>query len=1290
MELHWDYSPTSPLESEGDDPGSPGEVDNFNDIDVEGCDDDPSSAGEADDFNDMDVDQCDEDPGSADEVDDNFNDIDCERSEDDPSRAEDVQIEIEAEITSDEDIRKRPAAQMHKRPAKKLTKAETMKKLRASFIESTFETFLRGSTLRSAVTHKELSGGGHRLKDTACNAAYQAYVEMQKRITDFVGAACAMSKRKDEEDPTKPVTMIQLFIRKRKYDEAETRCEVDIESKPIKIGVRDSTFVEASSVKKQKILVTEASWMMSLKRSYVSTKDSVLTLMGCQPTHLASIESTAAECVHEVHRRQLAMPYDYDIDSNARVIELHIHDEHRANCRSERAFQNENPNRAECGVTCDAHKKAQITTESFKAIRPLDSQVVRMGLSFKSGVKNNLKDEMRRVIVEQIRISVGGVNTVEADRHRKEIFDLHLTDSPTDKWRRAVLEQLFNGDIRKHGVVEHIEVGCCSSAAETVHLMCTIGIAALLPRKHTIGKLDRKNWTGAGEAFSSIGLPASVHGLFACAYIRSTSHGAPADTGGHNEGDPGLDKLCDDQVDPPENDLGECTGLYDEDEATQVLHTQKWIFSGSFVDDINIARIALKPQEKYLLNQLKMSSARWERKQQDDFIKKGKRQFQVSRAYNGDDDFEFLKAATANVFNDSAWRLIHGRDEVTQLKVFRMGVRAGAVGYQLLRVRHRRGPFDVIASCDDEEEAKRVAAKPICTLCGYGENFTRFYGADWPGDPHAYHEQKCMQLFVETDSVSCERSHSWYHRRCAFNTWTHMPMLWEVSARWFANYVMPGNILSTMDSNTENGEGKTNTCRKKRFDASKQAKPAQRRGGGGAWRAFLSIESAGARVDGLWVTEMSLRYKRLTDDQRAYYNEMGVLATQQHGRGEKTFIKKPHAKKRSNRAIEDAAPQPLHAVEDEDEDPFSEVVAIRELPVVPLDNVDVTMSKITLEAKAALTHARAVKRAEAEEYNLIENELSKMSKRTVREVEAEWAFNSDRDNDDEQVCGPALTAVAAMSTPSCLCLQKMKPMQLAAAQRGADPGAHATSKNLWKRMHMMIKRSDCQPLGKIPMFNRPCFEAERCVHEGDGELLARLNDKYNDAHSFFKKALGTRNHKYRINIRGDVVIRLWWQEDILQPGDATPPYWPPDDDSYSIESESLVHLSFFRGNPTRPTFTKMISNPLEDDAEAGLRGVSPMRDNDGEGIASWRTVWEVLDGLHEKDVQISIEWHELVARKHKKVDAIRPWLQRIRRLPYDAKTIWEGKTAETEAMNEKKTRNASGSNGPWEGVGVPE
>jgi hypothetical protein len=222
--------------------------------------------------------------------------------------------------------------------------------------------------------------------------------------------------------------------------------------------------------------------------------------------------------------RQTSMSYDADVERKSlRVVDLHKNDEHSANMRCERARQRDHPKCSELGFLCDAHKRAQTLGFGSSVLKPLDSRIIRIQLSLKGCVRNFVKREMRHVIREQLVVVMSGAPSVDADDYRKSFYKLVLgRDVPQVAYKRAIVDKLFNGDIRKRGVIEHYERGCCASPAETLKLMVTVGVDALTPDRF-YRVLQRKNWTGADVCVDELLLPSGVHGIFDAAYLRSAA-----------------------------------------------------------------------------------------------------------------------------------------------------------------------------------------------------------------------------------------------------------------------------------------------------------------------------------------------------------------------------------------------------------------------------------------------------------------------------------------------------------------------------------------------------------------------------------------------------------------------------------------------------------------------------------------------------------------------------------------------------------------------------------------------
>jgi hypothetical protein len=206
-----------------------------------------------------------------------------------------------------------------------------------------------------------------------------------------------------------------------------------------------------------------------------------------------------------------------------RVISLHCHDECSANLRAERHLSlaaSGQEKFASMQLLCDAHKKAQVIAGLMEVNKPFDTKLIRLSLSLRGTIRHHLRREARRLIKEQLVIYIGGRPSIEADSHRTAVWDTFLSSpQPWERYRRRVLEQLFNGDLRRCDKIEHYEVGCCKDAKETKKLFLTLGIEALFPRLE-FKILQRMNWTGSDRAIDDIALSSAVHSIFQNSYRR--------------------------------------------------------------------------------------------------------------------------------------------------------------------------------------------------------------------------------------------------------------------------------------------------------------------------------------------------------------------------------------------------------------------------------------------------------------------------------------------------------------------------------------------------------------------------------------------------------------------------------------------------------------------------------------------------------------------------------------------------------------------------------------------------
>jgi hypothetical protein len=354
-----------------------------------------------------------------------------------------------------------------------------------------------------------------KIFDELCGLAHSAFNCMNAYLTASLDKLVAVVSAPRGVDGVKFQGL--LFVRWRKYDETPMRMKV----KHASSGPEEVVDPPVASEGPQKILVTEAGWCANI-RKFTSDAASILTVSGDQPTVLQSVESNKAECLSEALKRQLDLPCDHRVQSSfLRTVEVAMTDEHAANMRCERARHAEaSPQHSHLHLVCDAHKIFAVTTSTFSLLKPWDSRMIRLALSVDGMGMISLRSELKKVLSEQLVVMHSSHPSAAATVPRKAVYDMFMrSSSPKDRFRRSVVESLFNGDIRICGVVQHYENGCCKSRQHTLDQMMRVGVSALLPRRFQV--LARSNWTGTEAAMDSIGLPACVHGLLACCYVRA-------------------------------------------------------------------------------------------------------------------------------------------------------------------------------------------------------------------------------------------------------------------------------------------------------------------------------------------------------------------------------------------------------------------------------------------------------------------------------------------------------------------------------------------------------------------------------------------------------------------------------------------------------------------------------------------------------------------------------------------------------------------------------------------------
>jgi len=567
-------------------------------------------------------------------------------------------------------------------------------------------------------------------------AAYSAFTVYRSMTSTLVKAVMGL-RGTHERDGRLLHVRPQHFWRFMVFDEAQADLEVEIPDGNAKYSGLDGP-CDLVANKKQKVLVTEAFVVATARADDPTGNTGWMSIDATVATHPQAIESTDGETLTYAHKCLLDNDWDALVASNfPRQIDFRINDEHKANLRAQRYHEMQHPERAHYVAICDAHKKATAIGDTTEVVPDIISRTIRLQLSLHGPVRQHLKHKLRILQKERFCINYGKVSAA-ANQHRQRTMDLwfHGKNSAADIRRRALIERLYNGDVARLDIVEHVEDGCCTSPEETLRLMLSEGTDAMVP---DLGfrTLDRQNFTDATGSVQAIGLPGGIHGLFQCAYplamedakrsaqpkAKPKAKAVPAPVP-----PPIADAPPDDAQPQNIDEMDGIYRLYHEDPNVRNDLSTKWVVQGDMYQEISMVTVFLNDMYRYVLNEMKRSSARWERRQQVKESKGEAREYPLIIAAKGEEDDMQLQVLKQFVFDPAPWRVLGPSTEFRQLQCFKCGSRAGAATDTLVARRHKTWEYQVWRIFDEPDVMDKYIDESDCLLGIYSDNFRRFYG----------------------------------------------------------------------------------------------------------------------------------------------------------------------------------------------------------------------------------------------------------------------------------------------------------------------------------------------------------------------------------------------------------------------------------------------------------------------------------------------------------------------------------------------------------------------------------
>ena len=188
-------------------------------------------------------------------------------------------------------------------------------------------------------------------------------------------------------------------------------------------------------------------------------------------------------------------------------------------------------------------------------------------------------------------------------------------------------------------------------------------------------------------------------------------------------------------------------------------------------------------------------------------------------------------------------------------------------------MRHRWYPYRTFTLLRSDDDLQDLKDAPPCTLDPYSESFQDHYEADLRS-ALALQELQLVAQLADTDTASTERVHSENQRRAKFKVWTHPNDLTSLSSWFVARSHGRQQAYFDRCRGKETAAG-GDTPVSAGPGASGPAEKKQRGGGGGAWRAFVSLRSSSQKLTAEFSAALGAEYSALTEEEKVSFRKFG-------------------------------------------------------------------------------------------------------------------------------------------------------------------------------------------------------------------------------------------------------------------------------------------------------------------------------------------------------------------------------------------------------------------------------
>eukprot|EP00971_Amphidinium_carterae_P352314 6492542-Amphidinium_carterae.1 len=652
-----------------------------------------------------------------------------------------------------------------------------------------------------------------------------------------------------------------LFLEHCLYDETPLGVRIDY-------GVGKSCGLSGADHEIAKVFVVESSFTVVIERctphTFATGVRHFCTFELCMSPQLRAAANATGETCYEVLRTcvQPSSHVESIFPHCCRLVEV---DEGPANNRTETLLERDRSKHWLHFLSlCLGHKTHAAASKSWslqeETVRNLIHTCKVLGMA---GSTQSLKEAVKVLVRQRFETIAASMEDMASKEHKETVLKYFMPTLRTPR-KRALVQlaaKFFNSNWKMGNVVHHVCHGppCCSSKHEsackaTIILMKLIG--GLKPKM-----FSKSNWLDWVASTRFYGILAGMHGVLQALFGHAFGGASLEDADTYatlmdvSALDTGFDML------QQENLAGlmsaQTTGEDDKMQLERIANAYSvrvavaWMQTGINVYlDVFCLRVSLEPQQNLMALLLHQLSYEWEEEQVGRLVLEGHRKYRFTELH------------------DEAWRT----------HIFKLAWRPAAVIFQLIMVRCMQLPYALFKLLDPNTDKTEVAAAllntPLCKRDGFSKRHMRSFNT--VAKLTSAESIAILTAIAKKGQASIyttERLHSGNLRWKKARSSTHQPDVAHLALGHMAHAYPKWSGIRPA--------GKNESQRKSSAIAGPTAAEAtgelqkKRRGGGGAWRAYVQHQTQGVHIATEDFVRLRSGYRQLTAEQREWYKEYG-------------------------------------------------------------------------------------------------------------------------------------------------------------------------------------------------------------------------------------------------------------------------------------------------------------------------------------------------------------------------------------------------------------------------------